>query len=462
MISAPGHRAAATAGRLALLFFPFVVACADSGPRPRNVILISIDTTRADHVSAYGYRRKTTPGLDRFAESGAVFLNCTSSSSWTVPAHLTIFTGLEPSTHGLVYYKEPGKLNEGYATMASLLFERGYRTAAFTGGGFMSRRHGMDQGFETYLSIGRNLTDNIPEAERWLQTVGDAPFFLFLHGFDPHRPYAPPASFSTVFDVGYRGKWDPSVIAPGKPRPPRRLLAHAISQYDGELAYADFLLTTFLEGLRQKGLLDDTLVVVTSDHGDEFYEHGNCDHIHTLHDELVRVPLIMVGPGVPAVRVEDHVGTIDVLPTVFDLMGVETNVRFQGRSRVDSLHGDGDADDPVFSFTGQGIEPRHLASVRTDRWKLVTDATAGFPNKTCPRCADGEVEGKEVWLYDLENDPEEQENVAAQNLEVVAELKGLLEQRIRESAALRLQAVEAEPASEDQLEQLRGLGYAGD
>ena len=191
---------------------------AEARPRPKNLILISIDTVRADHLGSYGYERPTSPILDAYAESGALFLNCTSPSSWTVPAHLSIFTGLEPATHGSVYYPEPGRLNENFDTMAKIFTRNGFRTAAFTGGGFCGDRHGIEIGFEHFQSLGPRFENNIPGAIEWLDRTSDAPFFLFFHGFNAHRAYSSPPPFNATFADGYDGTYSMNSNRPDRPR----------------------------------------------------------------------------------------------------------------------------------------------------------------------------------------------------------------------------------------------------
>jgi len=163
---------------------------------PRNLILVSIDTLRADHLGSYGYDAPTSPKLDRFAERGTVFRNAFSAAGWTVPSHMTAFTGLDPIAHRLVAFPDPGRLGAGYVTLAETLRARGFRTAAFTGGGFMSPQHGFEDGFERFQARGRHFDTKLGDVRDWIEKVESGPtkdgeeprFFAFLHGFDVHRP----------------------------------------------------------------------------------------------------------------------------------------------------------------------------------------------------------------------------------------------------------------------------------
>jgi arylsulfatase A-like enzyme len=432
--------------------------------RPKNLLVISIDTVRADHLSCYGYERETSPRIDAYARRGVRFVNCISPSSWTVPAHLSIFTGLEPSTHQCVYYKRPGRLNAGYETMAKIFTRNGYRTGAFTGGGFAGARHGMDIGFEHFETRGRRFEQNLKPALSWLEGVGQEPFFLFFHGFNAHRPYMPPPKYRDRFRGDYQGSYPIQKFAPSQPEPSPEDLEFVISQYDGEIAFVDDLLAFLFKQLEQRGLMERTLVVILSDHGEEFYEHGSCDHIRTLYDELVRVPWIMFGPSIPAREVHNQVGTLDVLPTLLSIFGLESDAPMQGTDRSALIwEGSGTKDSPICSFTGKGLPPYHLSSIQTRKWKLITNLPAGCPNKKCPYCRRGEEEPKLIELYDLQADPGEQRNLADAQRQVVTRLYAQLEQRIAASKPLRRGVAEPEAAPDQEyLRTLRSLGYIGD
>jgi len=431
------------------------------GPRPKNFILISLDTVRADHVGAYGYERDTTPRLDAFADRGALFLNCTSPSAWTVPAHMSIFTGVEPPAHGCTYYQDVGRVNPRFETLQKIFNRHGFHTGAFTGGGFMSQRYGMFDEFDTFSSKGTHFADNLPDVWDWIDAVGDEPMFLFLHGFDAHKAYLPPPPYNTRFSGDYRGHYPVARFCkPGVGRPDPVDVAYVMSQYDGEIAAVDDVIADFLDELERRGILQESLVVILTDHGDEFYEHGRCDHIHSLYDELIRAAWIMVGPSIPAVKVRDHVGTIDILPTVLDVFGFDSPAQFQGVSRLAALDGHREArDDYIYSFTGRGSPPYHLSSVRTNRWKLITDLPAGHPNKNCPLCAEGSHSGVDMWLFDLQKDPGEEHNLAGQYQEFALELLSRIQNRIAASLKLGLDTVEPSAESPEDTERLRALGY---
>lgn len=366
---------------LGLLLVGPSAGCRRSEPRRPNVVLISIDTLRADHLSAYGYRRETSPALDRLARGGVLFERAISPTSWTLPAHLSMLTGLEISAHGIADDRQwsfvgadgapvPPRLHGIF--LSEFLRDAGYRTAGFHTWKYLEEQFGFGPGFEVYERLGHTfyshpvvskrfdalraandtegllrLRDEHPElfdprrkstpevlerARSWIAGVRrespERPFFCFLHLFDVHDPYVPPPPFDTRFDPDYAGSIDGrNVTSPDSPvrgdMDPRDL-EHLIALYDGEIAYVDSQLGSFLGWLAAQGLAEDTLVIVTSDHGEEFFEHGHKTHRRQLHRESVHVPWILSWPGrLPAgLRVPGTVGLVDLTPTVLGLVGV--------------------------------------------------------------------------------------------------------------------------------------------
>lgn len=438
---------------------------------PRNCVLISIDTLRADHMSCYGYDLPTTPRLDAWAQTGVRFASVTSSASWTVPAHLTMFTGLEPAVHDCIGYPSPGRLRDEYVTLAEYFKSIGIRTGAFTGGGFVSGRHGLIQGFDHFTTRGPRFEENLNDVWRWLNRRPGQPFFLFLHGYNVHHPYAPPPPYNRRYVGDYDGCYDVDDFRPHNPMPGPVDLAYMISQYDGEITLVDDLLSNFLERLRISGLLDGTVVVITSDHGEEFAEHGRCDHGHSLYDELVRVPLIIFGPSIRPRVVEHHVGLIDLLPTLLELFEIEPRAPMQGRNLVPLIADkQGQAvNRPIYSYTAYSDYPYRLSSVRTNRWKLIAYELAGMQSVDLASARRNDENAFRlldraedfVELYDLRADVTEQVNVAHEHQDVVRALAEKLSARTLESKRLSggRSAPPAGPPDEDYLRVLKALGY---
>jgi hypothetical protein len=286
-----------------------VVHDLDDYGKSKGVVLISIDTLRRDHVGAYGYPKPTTPRLDALAQKGLLAQDAVSTSSWTLPAHLSMLTSADPGAHGGVDHEH--KFNGRLATLPGTLQKAGWATHAVTSHLYVSRTYGLDAGFD-HLDFhqDRKATETADKAIALLERVGDRPFFLFLHFYDPHWHYDPPEKFRALFATGYQGpqtglwqSFKDKTRATTKPEE----LQHLLALYDGEIRYTDDEVGRILDHVAASGLSGSTLVVVTSDHGEEFLEHGSWEHQKTLYEEVVRVPLIVHGPGV-APRVEKAAG----------------------------------------------------------------------------------------------------------------------------------------------------------
>jgi arylsulfatase A-like enzyme len=309
-------------------------------PRP-NLILVSIDTLRADHLSCYGYERPTTPHLDALAAEGTLFRSSAAAATWTLPSTATLLTGLLPDQHRLHSLED--RLAPSVVTLAERLRGAGYRTAAFTDGGFVGPEWGFYQGFERYdFTRGEawEPKDAAVIAERtaqWLEDNRFQPFFLFVHTYETHQPYTRREGFAGPFlPPGYHGPLGDevgafSLVEPGRSRADREW---AEALYDGEIARADHYLGGLLAGLVRGPLGARTAVVVTSDHGEEFLEHGGVEHGHgKVFDENVMVPLIVRPPGGAAGReVATPVSGADVVPILLKLAGLPRPEGLVGRS----------------------------------------------------------------------------------------------------------------------------------
>jgi len=330
-----------------------------AGRKP-NVVLLLMDTVRADHCSAYGYARDTTPTLDRLAREGVLYRNHLATGGWTLPSILSLFTGLSPVRHGL--YDDRNVLPKGTATLASALAAQGYAAIGVTCNPYTAGALGFAEGFDVYddysilLDFETNLfgTDHRPPRKVSSDLTGAAtvdlalrhlanvpknkPYFLFVLMFDPHTDYTPPPELARRYDPDYTGFADgrinefPDDHVFDDPRD----LAHVIALYDAEIRYADGQAGRLLEALRQNGRLgDDDLVIYTSDHGEEFNEHGGLRHRRTLHGEILHVPLVIHRPArLPAgVEVDALTAHEDVFPTLARALGWP--VRLGGYSPVD-------------------------------------------------------------------------------------------------------------------------------
>ncbi|MEW6270192.1 MAG: sulfatase [Thermodesulfobacteriota bacterium] len=308
-------------------------------PRP-NVLLVSIDSLRADHLHAYGYPRETSPTIDALARDGALFGRAVAPSTWTLPSHMTLLTAMPPEQHGVASNER--QLDPAAVTLAEVLRSAGYATAGFAAAPYVRAMYGFDQGFDLYDEsiVKDGLFDSLrgatsPEStrlvseylERWDRDGRQKPFFVFLHLWDPHYDYNPPPPYDTMFDPHYAGTITGNdFLTNPKVRPDmdRRDLEHIVALYDGEIRYTDEHLGRLVDLLRRLGVLDDTVVVVTADHGEEFFEHGRKGHGEVLYDETMLVPLVIRFPRAvaPGRVLEEQVRLMDVAPTIIELAGV--------------------------------------------------------------------------------------------------------------------------------------------
>jgi arylsulfatase A-like enzyme len=452
---------------------------AGSADRP-NLLLIVVDTLRADHLGCYGYARPTSPVLDRLAGEGVLFEWAFAQSSWTKPSTASLLTGRCPSQHQTS--SEAARLPAGETTIAERLRPLGYRTATFSGNPWITPEYGFDQGVDRFVSVyderfarvtifmpvlrrvsqlaGRRMrvynrvkyavlgklsttardTKLVDGALRWLRGNRDRRFFLYLHMMSPHHPYDPPPPFDRF--VPDRGR------APVKNHPPKTYhffaggeplasadLADMVARYDGDVLYADTEVGRLLAGLEQLGLGATTAVVVTSDHGEEFYDHGNWGHGQSVYNELVRVPLIVRVPGArPGTRVGRPVGHDAVVPTLLGLAHAPD-------AGACSLAGGHDAcPDPLAELLYRYGEARAL--VRDGR-KLV-DLRDGDRRRTA--------------LYDLAADPRERQTLPTDD-EPAAGIAAELARRVEAASRDRSAGSDAS-VDEETRGRLRDLGYA--
>ena len=449
----------------------------DEIPKAPNLVLVSIDSLRADHLSGYGYERDTSPTLDRLAAEGTLFEIATSSSSWTLPAHASLFTGLPDSVHGVD--RGARRLAPARRTLAETLGAAGYRTAGVWSGPLLSPRFGFGQGFDDYVShaaeaddwqaaVDRSHTvvtgpETLAQVERLLPSLaGESPFFLFVHLWDVHYDYIPPEPYAGRFTTpDYAGPIDGRGLVDLVFQGPGDLseddLRELRALYDGEVAWVDHQVGNLLDLLRDAGALSDTVIVITSDHGEEFFERGFFGHKRHLFDESIRIPLIVWGPGRIAAGRRDGqpARLVDIAPTLVELGGAEPLPSVMGLSLVGRLS-------PLDRPVPTQISPRAVAelvqdpntgrallAVRTVDWKLVLRPDSGTP----------------VGLWNLREDPEEQINVVDQRPDLLstaieaaeAELEEL--QRLRELHPRADGSDASETLAEDLRAQLESLGY---
>ncbi len=392
-----------------------------------NILLISIDSLRHDHLGTYGYPRDTSPALDAFAGEGIVFEDHIAQASWTLPSHASMMLGQYPSAHGVDHNYE--RIAPEATTLALLLQRRGYRTHGIVSAPLLERPYGFDRGFDVYddsLSSGartkswRTVTTG-KALRRSLAAIDDAGggrWFQFLHLWDVHYDYRPPPPFDTVFDPRYDGSLDPYHWVYNDMV--RRFISerdkrYVISLYDGEIAWVDTHLGYYIQRLRERGVLDDTVVVITADHGEEFFEHGGTCHNHSNFEELVHVPLIVHLPGIDGpVRIPCRTAMIDLMPTLLELAGASPPERpeLQGRSLLPLIRGDEGSCDPDREILTETVWSRHHVPLKTAKGYEIAMYRGRY--KVSRRLA----EPTSDWLFDLAVDPGEQHNLVEEAPEV--------------------------------------------
>jgi len=399
-----------------------------AGGRDLNVLLITIDTVRADRLGCYGYAGAGTPNLDRLAAEGVRFANAYAQVPLTLPSHCSIMTGTYPPDHG-VRNNGAYSLGPELPTLAGLLKVRGYRTAAFVASFTLDSRFGLDRGFDLYddsVQGGEALKSFRSERDAgavlaalspWLEGNRGERFFGWAHFYDPHLPYAPPPPFDAEY--------------------PNR-------KYDGEIAYVDHIIGRLLDLLKAKGLLDRTLIVVAGDHGEALGEKKEIDHGLFLYDGTLKVPLILrLGKGLPAgVVVPSRVRLIDIMPTILDLLGMRIPSPVRGTSLLPYVRGKKKADLSSYIETYYPRENygwSELKGLIDGPWKYILAPTPE--------------------LYDLAQDPREEKNLAAAERAVVGKLTGKLEEAVKRTGAGKGTARRTMTAAET--ERLRSLGYLG-
>jgi arylsulfatase A-like enzyme/Tfp pilus assembly protein PilF len=400
-----------------------------------NVVLITVDTLRADHLGCYGNRASSTPTIDALAGEGYLFSRAYAQVPLTLPSHYSILSGTFPFHHG-VRDNSVGRPN-GPPLVSEVLHRNGYRTAAFVGSFILDSRFGLDRGFDYYYDdfdlpphggtdlshVERPAGEVVKEALRWLAS-GDAPFFAWVHLFDPHDPYSPPEPYKSRF---------------------------ASSPYDGEISYVDQEIGTLLKSLQERGLLDETHIILTSDHGEGLGDHGEFTHGLFLYDSTIHVPLIvrLANQRTPGRRIEEVVRSIDIAPTILQLVGIQPAAVMQGTSLAGLLftgvnaEGRGRVEDnrlayseTFYPMTQFGWSP--LAAIQDSRYKFV-DA---------PR----------PELYDQITDPGEKHNLYYQRSALASQLRDTLQSQVAKySASAPPRGSRA--ADPETIQLLQSLGY---
>ena len=465
-----------------------VLACSPGVP-PRGVVVVVVDSLRADHLGAYGYDRPTSPRIDAFAADAVRFADPTSPAPWTLPSLATLMTSLYPSVHGahspsdlgdMTWYFQPREfrafsaLHESRLTLAEVLRDAGFATWGAVQGSYPTGVFGMSQGFETFRENATpGVRFDLEDAFAWLDAKEPKRFLIYLHVMEVHAPYTPieirPRAHRKLdpermpyyreavaeerlrflqwdFDPGYHGPTDGSrenLRASARPgaRVRARDVQHLVALYDRGIAYVDHWMGELIDGLRERELYDETIVVLTSDHGEEFFEHGRLEHSFSYYEEMLKVPLIVRVPGVrQGVVVDQTVGLVDVLPTLLDWLEIPEPDGLQGRSLRPWFGGD---KAPGWEYVGEASFRNGDLALLGPGWKYI-------------RSGGGSEE-----LYDLVADPDESTNRCAEQRADCERHRARLAERVAEHRvrAESLAAPEAATIDDATLQDLKALGY---
>lgn len=501
-----------------ILFIPALLAAAAvcillfwqrEKPRP-NIILVSIDTLRANHMGSYGYWKDTSPHLDALGKGNILFENTYAPSSLTAPSHVSMFTSLYPLSHGVLRNGEMDSFSQDIMTLADVLKSHGYKTAGFSGGGNVSEIQGFSRGFDLWSEI-RELVPHLPHVMEWLSENSEESFFLFFHFFDVHGPYEIRKDFLEMYrdieyvnelsarvdhiwekknsqDIPYdqlsiQNKIDLGILKrieslstkqahqnfPQLVKDEYQLLLEwqktpdferqrqlLIDSYDAGIKYTDHHLDRFFNFLKEEDMWDSTLLIVTSDHGEEFMEHQIIGHGKSLYETLVHVPLIVKMPvsfGGMTRRVSGLIELIDIMPTVLDILDIRLEGQMQGESLLPLIRGKrkGGKKMVFASLHDNNLESKR--SVRTERWRYMI--------------FDKDFSDKDEF-FEVPSDPLEQTNLIKENNEHMETLKSELLKHMRECMDIynskysqNRKSIEDYPKElkEKRLEVLRSLGY---
>ncbi len=433
-------------------------------------MVVVADTLRADFLGCYGFRGDISPNLDRLAADSVRFERCFSQAPWTKPAVATLLTALHPDSHGVTDHEgmfcsggdagpRTGVLPAAATTLAEAMRDEGFATAAFVANPWLARRYGFGQGFDTYddrdAGAGASGGPLLDRARSWLADLGDRPFLLYLHLMDVHGPYDAPLADGAAI-AGAPGLGADRFLRPDELRRiPRYLLrttfergANVLSlhtwrrRYGAGVRELDRHLGTFFRWLETRGLLDTTLVVVTSDHGEELADHGGWDHGYNLYQHQLHVPLLVRRPGAAdaGLVVDEVVGLIDLMPTLLAQAGVEAVPGLEGRDLSGLISG------------GSAPEPRPVVATATKSreglYAVIADGSKLIAGPGAPPS-----------LYDLERDPGERVDLARDDSDRVAALEAILRAQTEMLARRPPLTRETAPVDDELADRLRALGY---
>jgi len=435
-----------------------IVDLADYDCPDCNVILISIDTFRGDHLTCAGYDAydvDITENICDFASDGILFNRTMAQSSSTTTSHASILTSSIPSNHGAIYFKRKA-ISPSKVTIAEVLKDKGYQTAGFVGGSRVNPEFGFDRGFDVYKSLPKRpkqlkFSEIASHGLSWLNKTNER-FFLFLHTYEIHAPFTPDIELADLLDADYNGSLPNNIHYPlirkinnGEISISKEDLRHIIALYDAEIMSADIGFGDFIEELKSMGLYDNTIVVLTSDHGEQFNEHGIITkHGLSLYNEVLHIPLIVRAPGLKS-SVETHLVTsLDIAPTLLHMLGIDSPDSFEGRPLF--------VPDEVPIISEADSDTTAPFAVQTSEWKYYFDVK-GYEWKEY-YSQKGKDQNIAEFIFNMKQDAQERQNVIEQNPHIKIEYG-----RIYYDSLINVSDSDSVVLSEETKENLRSLGY---
>jgi len=434
-------------------------------PNHPNVLLILPDTLRADHLGCYGYQRQTSPNIDEFAEECVLFEKAFSTSPWTKTAIGSILTSLYPHEHRAFQWAD--NLSHANLTLSEIFRNKNFKTFSVQANHIITSRYGFHQGFQVYKEMKNDLAENLTnEFISWLSKKNRRPFFAYLHFMDTHYPYRVPEDYQRIYASENQSHLNlKQLIAQdirlltemGMPQSDRDYI---VNLYDDSIKYFDIHFGRILEALKANQMLDETIIILVSDHGEEFWEHGSFGHGHTLYNELLHVPLMIRYPSIlPAQRVFPPVSLIDLYPTILSLAGIDYNQKIRGINMLPAILNERKLE-RILYFEGllRGNEKRGIVK---DRWKLIQNATERYnrtffePLGRLTRFKYPE-NNKEYELYNILEDYNEMKDLLNSRTDIFEETRQSL-QRFKMNNLLTLEQKRYQ--HKKKFEDFKSLGY---
>ena len=415
--------------------------------RDLNVLLISIDALRPDHLGCYGYKRDTSPNIDRLAKEGVLFTQAITQAPYTAAAMAAIFTSTFPRKHNVNDVYE--WLDQENITLAEILRDKKYKTKALSENFVISKKRGFEQGFDSYEFKDEPL-EGLSDTIKWIESNKNSRFFLWIHIMAPHEPFIPPEPYSKLFlnDNLYEKKEQLNITneISGFGGIPKRVasqgitdISYYISQYDGEISFADSQVGTLINKLIDLGLQNKTLIILIADHGEDLGEHNYYfTHGVTLYDAAIRIPLIMRLPGlIPQnIVINEQVRSIDIMPTILDILGIKINRKIEGHSLEPLILNKQKKKLALYAFS----YTTNKLSIRTSEWKLIYD-----------------YNNKKLELYNLKKDPGELINLVDVEKDKLQLLFKILEYYRKNALPKTIKPKQS--LDKETTEKLRSLGY---